>query len=257
VISALLLFIQTEVGLDPSSFFHKSEYHEILNGNWDKEKREYKNVSMLNQEQYLNELEECFLANREFVPSIVQMESSTSPLDIQKGLAMANREEEVSVVSALTDKTLKEASTLPGHQKASSATSSVASGMTSRSKTQLAVKEALKEVSVEHNRAMEEQQRRFRQEIDELRKVLERSTRVGSSVQDAPHDSSERGDVEMELVISPPEVQVMQVDINEAPSELDSPTRTVTPASKRPKRSTSRLRKGRGGPSSATSMLNE
>lgn len=63
---------------------------------------------------------------------------------------MANGEDDVSVLSTLTEKTLKVA-TVPGGRVDAS---SVASGQTSRSKTQAAVRAALKEVFLEHNKAM-------------------------------------------------------------------------------------------------------
>jgi hypothetical protein len=78
-----------------------------------------------------------------------------------KVIAMANGEDEASVLSQLTDKTLKEAHlrTDRGNLSSNSSVTSVQSGNTSRSKTQAAVKEALKEVSLEHNKAMIEQKK--------------------------------------------------------------------------------------------------
>lgn len=61
--------------------------------------------------------------------------------DMAKAMAMANGEDEVSVLSQLTDKTLKEANTRSRKGISSSASSitSVQSGNTSKSKTQAAV----------------------------------------------------------------------------------------------------------------------
>lgn len=114
VITALPLFIQSELHLDPGCFFHKSDYGSIMKGAWDSEKQEYKNVNMLNQEHYLNELDDCFMANRAFFPTVVLMDTARDNADEAKGLTMANGEEEVSVISTLTDKTLKEASSIAG-----------------------------------------------------------------------------------------------------------------------------------------------
>jgi hypothetical protein len=161
VIAALPLFIREELGLDPSCFFHT----------WEKHKREYKNRNMLNQEQYLIELEDCFDANREFFPQTITLDSPDVGADMAKQLAMANGEDEVSILSSLTEKTLKEATTAQDKSTGNSEDGSTQSGHTSRSKTQQAVRNALKEVSMEHNRAMAEQQYKFQQELAKLRQA--------------------------------------------------------------------------------------
>lgn len=57
----------------------------------------------------------------------------------------------------------------------------MASGQTSRSKTQAAVRMALKEVSLEHNKAMAEQQKKFQQEMAVLRQSFERQSTMDRS----------------------------------------------------------------------------
>jgi hypothetical protein len=176
VIAALPLVIRDELHLDPSCFFHKSDYLAILEGTWTTDTREYKNKDILNQEQYLQELDECFMQNRAFLPEVIVLDNVATNQHQEKTMAMANGEDDVSVLSTLTEKTLK-AATVPGGADASS----VASGQTSRSKTQAAVRAALKEVSLEHNKAMAEQQKKFQQEMAALRQSLERQSTVDRS----------------------------------------------------------------------------
>jgi hypothetical protein len=108
VISALPLVVKHELGLDPSCFFHKADYLGILNGTWNSDKREFKNEQTLNQEQFLQDLDDCFLVNKEFLPEVVIMGQSKIDKDLAtKTMAMANGEDEVSVLSNLTEKTLK------------------------------------------------------------------------------------------------------------------------------------------------------
>ena len=98
--------VQQELGLDPGCFFHKADYLGILEGNWDKETRMYKNQQVLNQEQFLHAMDECFLANSEFLPKVVIMDKTKmTPAEV-KAMAMANGEDDASVLSQLTDKTL-------------------------------------------------------------------------------------------------------------------------------------------------------
>lgn len=52
VISALPLVVQKELGLDPSCFFRKADYADILGGDWNPTTREFKNEQTLNQEQF-------------------------------------------------------------------------------------------------------------------------------------------------------------------------------------------------------------
>jgi hypothetical protein len=158
---------------------------------------------MLNQEQYLNDLDDCFIANHAFVPAIIMMDMMVDATDAAKGLAMAHGEDEVSVISMLTDKTLKEATTYSAHLKSTGEEMSVGSavsGMTSKSKTQLAIREAIKEVSVEHNKAMEEQQQRFQREIAKLRKALDQSSsRHMVNTMEIEQDEQKEGDTLMEV----------------------------------------------------------
>lgn len=144
VISGQPLMVQVELGLDPGCLFRKADYMGILDGEWNRDTREYKNKTEINQAQYLEELDDCFLANSEFLPDVVVMDKATKASisgDMAKAMAMANGEDEVSVLSQLTDKTLKEANTRSRKGISSSASSitSVQSGNTSKSKTQAAV----------------------------------------------------------------------------------------------------------------------
>jgi hypothetical protein len=189
VISALPLVVQEELGLDPYCFFHRSDCKNILDGLWDTTNRTYKNKNMINQEQYLNDLEDCFLVNRKFVPQEVRIDSAESLQEAQQ-VAMANGEDDVSIISNLTDKTLKAA--MKPMSKNTGDASSTESGMTSKSKTQLAVKAALLEVSSEHNKAMVEQQKKFQQEIEQLRRALEQQqtlTKTPNTQDSTPMDT--------------------------------------------------------------------
>lgn len=186
VISRLPLMVKTELGLDPGCFFRKAEYTGILDGEWDAHKRLYKNKTVLNQEQYLQELDDCFLANSEYLPEVVIMEKGGKMSNhdaAAKVMAMANGEDDASVLSQLTDKTLKEATSCPmnGGTSTTSSVTSAQSGNTSKSKTQAAAKEALKEVSIEHNKAMIEQKLLFQKEIEALRKALEERAALTST----------------------------------------------------------------------------
>jgi len=177
--------VREEMGLDPGCFFRKEDYAGILDGEWNAENREYKNKQVINQEQYLQELDDFFIANSEFLPEVIVMENGgkSSLLDTAaKVMAMANGEDEASVLSQLTDKTLKEANLRPrtGNTSSASSVTSAQSGNTSKSKTQAAVKEALREDSIEHNKAMLEQKKQFQKELEALRKALDRQTTMSS-----------------------------------------------------------------------------
>jgi hypothetical protein len=129
---------------------------------------------MLNQEQYMAKMDDFFCANNSFLGHTVEVPPSVPTEEEKKQVAMANGEDDVSIVSNLTDKTLRDANdSVKGIQGDGS---SVQSGMTSRSKTQLAVKEALQVVSLEHNKALKEQQRKFQRELDDLKKTLAQAT---------------------------------------------------------------------------------
>ena len=165
--------VQVELGLDPGCLFCKADYVGILEGEWYPNQWEYKNKQEINYTQYLEELAECFAANSAYLPDVVIVDpkaKASISVDMAKAIAMANGEDEASVLSQLTDKTLKEAMSHPRNSSTSSSSSvtSVQSGNTSKSKTQAAVKEALKEVSLEHNKVMTEQKQLFQKEIEAL-----------------------------------------------------------------------------------------
>jgi hypothetical protein len=146
-----------------------------MEGTWNSATREYKNKGVMNQEQYLQELDEFFSVNRNFLPEMIVL-GNTEPKEHQaKTLALASGTDDVSILSQLTDKTLKAVTTTMDSGRSLKDDSSIESGQTSKSKTQAAVREALKEVSLEHNRAMEEQQMKFQKEMEALRKSMERN----------------------------------------------------------------------------------
>jgi len=240
VIAALPLFIQEELQLDPSCFFHKSDYLSILEGTWSCEKREYKNKSLLNQEQYLQELDECFMTNRAFLPEVIVLDTVATSPHQEKMMAMASGEEDVSVISNLTEKTLKAATKLSDTEELS-----MASGQTSRSKTQAAVRAALKEVSLEHNKAMAEQQKKFQQELAALRQSFERQSTGDSpehavaTIPSTPTAGEDQIDQHME-----------QDDSSNDELALQQPRRR----NKRPKRSQSKSKQGKGGVSTHPSI---
>jgi hypothetical protein len=256
VVSALPMFIKEELNIDPTCFFHQSDFNYLMEGTWDKTTREYKSRSMINQEQYLNELEDCFRVNREFLPEIIIPDTSTQEQDMAKHVAMANGQDDISMISNLTDKTLKAATTVPQQLHDRSEASSLASGYTSKSKTQLAVKEALKEVSIEHNKAMVEQQKLFQKELDALKKQFTQNLQAGMTidVQTQLNEGTEDqdGDTMMDDEIA--------ADIAEAREhfkKLAETTNTSSPVTKRTRRSKSRQRKGGGGHPSTQASLNE
>jgi hypothetical protein len=125
-----------------------------LDGEWNSDTRKYKYKQEINQAQYLEALDDCFFVNSEYLPEVVIMDQATKAsilVDMAKAMAMANGEDEVSVLSQLTYKTLNEANTHPRQGASSSALpiTSAQSGNASKSKIQAAVR-----VSIEHNRAM-------------------------------------------------------------------------------------------------------
>lgn len=276
VVSALPLFIREELGLDPACFFHSSDFKHIIDGSWNKNKREYKNRNMLNQEQYLMELEDCFDVNREFFPQTIILEAKDVSKETEKHLAMANGEDEISMLSSLTEKTLKEATTTnKGTKEASNDDNSTGSGMTSKSKTQLAVRNALKEVSLEHNKAMAEQQHKFQQEIEKLRQALEQSQHTspveGNTLHSVRASQAPTATVGATGTEQAPEALVT-MDVDDSSDDMASvpTTRRVTqgsslslamkatasPLNKRPKRSKSRITKGPGDPKSSPRRSN-
>jgi hypothetical protein len=174
IIAALPLLIRDELKLDPTCFVHKSDAATIMEGTWEIQTRTYKNKHMLNQEQYMEDMDEFFCANKSFLGHTVEVPPLHTTEDERKQVAMANGEDDVSLLSNLTDKTLRDANT-PGPVNQEDG-ASVQSGMTSRSKTQLAVKEALKAVSLEHKKALQEQQQKFQKELEVLKQSLTQAT---------------------------------------------------------------------------------
>jgi hypothetical protein len=262
VISALPLMVHDELGLDPGCFFHKSDYIGLLDGEWNSLMREYRNRQLIDQEQYLSDLDDCFLLNKAFLPEIVILETIQKDPSVDKAMAMANGEDDVSILSQLTEKTLKEAKSRrrkDGTQSSDSSIASTQSGLTSRSKTQAAVKEVLKEVSIQHTQAMKEQHDRFQKEIEALCHALENHTAVAPPISPTTTvPAQEVGLPEMmqpEEVILPPDDTPMEVDDSSDTQwqTVPSPTRLH----KRPKRSKSRACKGTGGPQAANQELNE
>jgi S-adenosylmethionine synthetase len=127
------------------------------------------------------------------------------------------------------------------------------SGMTSKSKTQLAVRQAKKDVSVEHNKAMEEQQQRFQREIDRLRKALENSsTQITVNTMEIDNEHPSRDIVTMEVEANNQDTQMIILDTDKEHSNGHH-----SPSPKRPKRAKSRTRRGRGGSQSTPHNLNE
>jgi hypothetical protein len=159
IILALPLIIRDELNLDPSCFMHRSDVANTLEGAWDPTTRVYKNKNMMNQEQYMEDMDDFFHANNCFLGQTVEVATPIPSGEVQKHTALVNGEDDVSMLSNLTDKTLQEANKTG--EGSAYENQSVQSGMTSRSKTQLAVKEALQAVSLEHKKALQEQQKSF------------------------------------------------------------------------------------------------
>ena len=266
VISALPLLVRDELGLEPGCFFHKSDYIGLLDGDWNPTSREYRNRQSINQEQYLSDLEDCFLLNKAFLPEIILLDQPTTDMSADKAVAMASGEDDVSILSQLTEKTLKEATSRKkkdGTQSSDSSIASYQSGMTSRSKTQAAVKEVLKEVTIQHSKAMKEQHDRFQKELETLRQALATRPTIATSI--SPPEMPQTD----EVIILPTETTgevsediSMDADDNDKDTEINHNVLTHTTPSpkrtnKRPKRSKSRERKGHGGPQAANQVLNE
>jgi hypothetical protein len=255
VVSALPLVIRDGLGLDPSCFLHKSDYAHILEGSWDHDNRVFKNRNMINQEQYLMDLDDCFMVNQPFLPNTVFLNPST--LDVHnsdKNMAMANGEDDVSILSTPTDKTLQAAVTRPGEHNGKNDDTSIQSGMTSKSKTQQAVKLALKEVSIEHQRAMSEQQQKFQKEIEELKRALT-TGEISTTLVQLQQGTAVEGTNDMETESNNEELETLppQSSLQSLSQLISSPTRK-SPVSKRPKRSKSRNSRGRGPPNSTNEV---
>lgn len=109
LVAGLPFFIQDELQLDPGCFLHRSDNMTILEGTWNKETREYKNKGTMNQEQYLQELDDFFSVNRTFLPDMIVLDNAVSKESHEKAIALASGTDDVSVLSQLTDKTLRAA----------------------------------------------------------------------------------------------------------------------------------------------------
>lgn len=192
------------------------------------------------------------MVNKEYIPEVVILETSNGHQMEAKTMAMANGEDEVSVLSQLTEKTLKAATEAKARpQDNASSTGSVSttqSGNTSKSKTQAAVKEVLKTVSLEHSRAMQEQHNRMQKEIEALRKELAQHTTFKPTLSPP---------AEVTFPDKSPSEAIMAVDEDSDDSTPDkplreeqllSPSRSIqSPAHKRPRRTKlhAQHRKGR------------
>jgi hypothetical protein len=221
----------------------------------------------MNQEQYLQELDDFFSINRSFMPEMIVIENAGSMDNQAKTIALANGTDEVSVLSQLTEKTLKAATSAVASGKNIQDDGSMASGNTSRSKTQAAVKDALKEVSLEHNKAMEEQRLKFQRELEALRKEMERNTNQAINFPSTPAPTI--NEIQENPPIATPmdtesEVHTSQnekMDIDSSDDEVAlvrsrQHTRRIvvsakdnkSPITKRTRRSKSRTPRGKGGP---------
>lgn len=245
VIMALPLVIRDELRLEPTSFIHKEDVENIMEGQWDAHTRVYKNKNMLNQEQYMDEMEEFFSANNIFLGNTGEL-NPLSNAEIQKQVAMANGEDEVSVISNLTDKTLQDA-TLP-QQTSSRDSDSVQSCMTSKSKTRLAVKEALQVVTTERRRALQEQQQRFQKEIDELKKLLATQHQTPKKNNTSTQDVTQSHTTLEKDQRSNDDASVSSSSLNSLQQKVQAVI-TLSPAAKRPRRSSSRMKRNSGGSS--------
>lgn len=134
------------------------------------------------------------------------------------------------------------------------------------------MKAALKEVSVEHNRAMAEQHRRFQQEIEQLRRALEQNQATTDTSSNGDNNANEP-DIIMQADAEPTS-EILEVNeqttMESEDSSNDEASMTVaprcitvsfkdkitSPEHKRPKRSTSRNKKGAGGPSISSGRSN-
>jgi hypothetical protein len=256
VISALPLVVKHDLGLDPSCFFLKADYLGILDGIWNSDTREFKNKQAINQEQFLQDMDDCFLVNKEFLPEVVIMGQTKIDKDIAtKNMAMANGEDEVSVLSNLTEKTLKASLTRSGnHSPSDSTMNSQQSGKTTKSKTQAAVKEALRDVSIQHNQAMKEQQEKFRKEIEALRKALETQTAVSPEKTTTAEDTIPPNEVadDASRNVEDSSDDEASMKNNKSRSLIQKPNNKSI---KSPVRK--RVKRGRGGRTSSSTMINE
>jgi hypothetical protein len=265
LIAGLPLVVRDELKLDPGCFFHRSDYLPVIEGTWNAETtREYKNSGVLNQEEYLQELDDFFSVNRSFLPEMIVLDKVETVDSQAKALALASGADDVSILSQLTEKTLR-AATMAATGSNGQDESSIESGNTSRSKTQAAVKEALKEVSIEHNKAMEEQRLKFQRELEALRKSMDKHHNQETSAS-LPSDPQENNP-EHPISATPTETEAENHSAQATTMEIDSsddeealartrvtsrrmtmPAKdTKSPITKRPKRSKSRTPRARGG----------
>jgi hypothetical protein len=280
LVAGLPLVIRDELQLDPGCFFHRSDYISIMDGTWNPGTREYKNKGVMNQEQYLEELDEFFSVNRTFLPEMIVLGKADVEQQQAKALALASGTDDVSILSQLTDKTLRAATATMEPRRSVQDDSSIESGQTSRSKTQAAVKEALKEVSLEHNRAMEEQRMKFQREMDELRRSMERNytqhRTKGTQRASSPMTREDQQAGEVDSVAdngqdveenSIPQETTMEMDssdddiamtlVQQSGRRTGAPKTSKSPLPKRPKRSQSRPLRSRGDSTTHPRMNNE
>jgi hypothetical protein len=214
---------------------------------------------------------------------MIVLDSAANTETQAKAIALASGTDDVSVLSQLTDKTLRAATSSQAPGGTSNDDSSVESGQTSRSKTQAAVKEALKEVSLEHNKAMEEQRAKFQCELEELRRSLERNytpheisttNTIPPSHDSIPNNPSREPSLSahrvQETALDDSSPQEANMDIDSSDDDLamtvapqsgrktgNNGTASKSPQPKRPKRSKSRTLRGRGGSKSHPDDHNE
>jgi hypothetical protein len=140
------------------------------------------------------------------------------------------------------------------HSPSESTTNSQQSGNTTKSKTQAAVKEALRDVSIQHNQAMKEQQEKFRKEIEALRKALETKTAVSPQKTRKTNDTTTPNevtdDVSRNVEDSSDDEASMKNNNTHSLSQKTNPKSVKSPVRKRAKR-------GRGGRTSSSTMINE
>jgi hypothetical protein len=205
--------------------------------------------------------------NKEFFPQTIVMENKDTTLETDKHMAMANGEDDVSILSSLTEKTLKAATTVPGTAGRNDDGASVESGMTSKSKTQLAVRTALKEVSAEHHKAMAEQQKKFEQELALLRKALEqtvlqapRETQKTTTPENDTNNTNTMHEAPTGMDLEDSSDDMASIPSVRRTSKISSLSAAnealASPEHKRPKRSQSKHRTGRGGRTSSSTKSN-
>jgi hypothetical protein len=141
-----------------------------------------------------------------------------------------------------------------GNQSPSdSTTTSQQSGKTTKLKTQAAVKEALRDVSIQHNQAMREQQDKFRKEIEALRKALETQTAVSKEKSGTTEDTSAPNEVVDDASIHAEDSSDDEASMKNTNSRalINNNNKIIkSPVRKRAKR-------GRGGRSSSSTKINE